>query len=63
MNLSTGVITTFAGDGTCGYGGDNGQATAAELDGPTGVTVELPGTLFVADTDNGRVREVEGSTA
>ena len=35
VNLSTGVITTVAGDGAAGYSGDNGPATAAELDDPT----------------------------
>ena len=34
VNASTGVITTVAGNGTEGYGGDNGPATAAELDSP-----------------------------
>ena len=34
VNLATGVITTVAGNGTGGYSGDNGQATAAELDQP-----------------------------
>ena len=33
-----------------GYSGDNGPATAAELDGPTGVAVDAAGDLFIADT-------------
>ena len=49
VNLSTGIITTVAGNGTAGYSGDNGQATAAELDDPTGVAVDAAGDLFIAD--------------
>ena len=44
------LITTVAGNGTAGYSGDNGQATAAELDDPAGVAVDSAGDLFIADT-------------
>ena len=50
MNHATGVITTVAGNGTEGYSGDNGPATAAELDGPAGVAVDAAGDLFIADS-------------
>jgi sugar lactone lactonase YvrE len=62
VNLSTGVITTFAGTGTFGYSGDNGPATAAELDYPRGVAVDSGGDLFIADYYNYRVREVNHAT-
>ena len=52
VNLATGVITTVAGNGTDGYSGDNGPATAAELNDPVGVAVDAAGDLFIADTDN-----------
>ena len=58
VNLSTGVITTVAGDGTGGYVGDNGAATAAELYDPGGVAADAYGDLFIADTYNDRIREV-----
>jgi hypothetical protein len=58
VNLATGVITTVAGDGTAGYSGDNQQATAAELDHPTAVAVDGAGNLFIADTANNCIREV-----
>ena len=52
------MITTVAGDGTAGYSGDGGQATAAELDAPAGVAVDASGNLYIADTDNNVIREV-----
>ena len=62
VNLSTGIITTVAGNGTWGYSGDNGSATAAKLDYPTGVAVNSAGDLFIADDGNSRIREVNLST-
>ena len=56
--VTTGVITTVAGNGTAGFSGDNGPATSAELSYPSGVAVDLIGNIYVADTDNGRVRKV-----
>ena len=49
VNSATGVITTVAGDGAQGYGGDNGPATAAGLGSPYGVAVDSAGDLFIAD--------------
>ena len=62
VNHATGVITTVAGNGTAGYSGDNGPATAAELDGPDGVAVDSAGDLFIADSMNQRIREVNHAT-
>ena len=62
VNASTGVITTVAGNGTAGYSGDNGQATAAELNAPTGIAVDSAGDLFIADTGNNVIREVNLTT-
>jgi hypothetical protein len=53
-----GTITTFAGTGDRGYGGDGGPATAAQLNGPRDVVLDAAGGLFVADTGNHRVRYV-----
>ena len=58
VNLPTGVITTVAGVGAPGYSGDGGQATAAHLDRPMGVAVDSYGNLFISDTANSVVREV-----
>lgn len=54
----SGVITTVAGNGTAGYGGDGGQAANAQLNLPYGLAVDAPGNLFVADLQNNRVRKV-----
>ncbi len=59
---STGTIVTAAGDGIEGYTGDNGPATAAELNSPGGVAVNSAGDLFIADQDNNVVREVVKAT-
>lgn len=57
----TGVVTTVAGDGTAGFAGDGGPATGAELDEPSAVAVDpASGTLYIADTDNNRIRGVSG---
>jgi sugar lactone lactonase YvrE len=53
-----GVITTVAGDGNYGYGGDGGQATAAQLNDPYDIAVDPAGNLYIADTENNRVRKV-----
>jgi uncharacterized protein (TIGR03437 family) len=55
---STGVITTVAGNGTQGFSGDGGAATAAQLDSPSAVTVGTNGDLFISDYMTGRVRKV-----
>jgi hypothetical protein len=57
LGVSTGQITTVAGDGYPGYAGDGGPATKASLLSPTGVA-EYEGLLFIADTANNRIRAV-----
>jgi uncharacterized protein (TIGR03437 family) len=60
--VSGGVITTVAGDGNFGYNGDGMPATDAWLNGPNGLTVDSAGTIFIADTGNGRIRKVSGGS-
>ena len=52
MNASTGIITTVAGNGTSGYAGDGGPATAAGLQDPHAVAVDASGNLYIADCNN-----------
>jgi uncharacterized protein (TIGR03437 family) len=58
--VAGGVITTVAGNGTQGYGGDNGPATSAQLAGPYGIAVDSAGNLYIGDAPANRVREVTG---
>lgn len=62
VNASTGTIATVAGNGTCGYSGDGGAASSAELNDPQAVAVDAAGDLFIADTGNYSVREVVAGT-
>ena len=53
-----GIISTFAGNGFSGYYGDNIQASNAELSYPWGVAVDSVGNIYIADTGNQCIREV-----
>ncbi|WP_332368345.1 hypothetical protein [Spirosoma telluris] len=53
-----GMISTIAGNGTQGSGGDTGPALSANLNNPTGVAVDATGNVFIADRDNHRIRKV-----
>jgi hypothetical protein len=54
-----GIITTVAGTGVRGYGGDGGPATAAGLGGPDGVAVAADGSIYISDRDAHRIRRVD----
>ncbi len=64
-----GIITTIAGSGPVGadstgkslgsFAGDGGLATQARLNRPSGVAVDVSGNVYIADTDNRRVRKVD----
>ena len=58
---AAGIITTVAGTGAPGFGGDGGMATAAQLDAPEGVVSTPTGYLYISDTRNGRIRRIAGS--
>jgi sugar lactone lactonase YvrE len=54
----SGVITTVAGNGTAGFSGDGGLATATQISQPHDVAVDSAGYLYIADADNNRIRRV-----
>ncbi len=59
---SSGVMSTVAGTtGSNGFMGDGGPATQSQLNGPTGLTVDAAGNLYVADTDNSVIRMISPS--
>lgn len=57
---TAGNIYTVAGNGTAGFSGDGGSATSAELQQPTGVSVDSAQDIFIADSANNAIREVSG---
>lgn len=68
VTASTGIISTVAGtapdvNGThCGFSGDSGVATSAQLYTPYGIAFGNEGDMFIVDYNNQRVRKVDGST-
>src|SRR5437764_164967 len=62
VNMSTGIITTVAGNGIGGFSGDGGPATSATLNFPRGVGLESGGNIFIADASNHRIRVVNHNT-
>ena len=60
---STGTITTFAGTGEGGSGGDGGPAVQSRLANPYGVALDGAGNLYIADSGNNRIRKVDSSGA
>ncbi len=53
-----GIVNTVAGNGSPGYSGDGGPATSATFNSSYGLAVDTEGNLFIADTNNNRVRKV-----
>ncbi len=62
VTVSTGIITTVAGNGTGGFSGDGGAATSAELDSPAAVALDSSGNIYISDLANERIRKVMAST-
>jgi hypothetical protein len=60
--MTAGDIYTIAGNGTVGFSGDGGPATAAEFFDPHGVVADAAGNLVIADTENDRIRVLAAGT-
>ncbi len=58
VDLDTGMIDTFAGTGEEGFSGDGGPAAQAQLSNPRDLEIGPEGDLYIADTDNSRIRAV-----
>lgn len=54
----SGIITTIAGDGSSGFAGDGGAATASRLSAPNSLAVDASGKVYVADAGNNRIRKI-----
>jgi sugar lactone lactonase YvrE len=59
VDLQSGVITTIAGTGEGGYSGDGGPAAQAKVLHPRDLEIGPEGDLYIADTDNGRIRAID----
>ncbi len=53
-----GTISTFAGTGIAGFGGDGGPPASALLNSPAGLAFDSSGALYIADTNNNRIRKI-----
>src|ERR1035437_9334901 len=58
VDISNGIISTVAGNGSGGFNGDNGAATSATLNHPTSIAIDASGNIYIADVLNNRVRKV-----
>jgi uncharacterized protein (TIGR03437 family) len=56
--VSSGIITTMAGNGSENFSGDGGSAGKAQLGGPSGVALDFAGNLYFADLRNNRIRKI-----
>jgi len=63
VDLSTGILTTFAGTGAAALSGDGGAAISAAFDKPQGIYIDSSGNMFVCDTSNHSVRKIAASTS
>jgi hypothetical protein len=59
---SISVISTIAGTGTGSYSGDNGQASSATINSPTGIVIDSSGNVYFNDFNNNCVRKITAST-
>jgi sugar lactone lactonase YvrE len=60
--VSGGTIATIAGTGTAGFSGDGGPSVSAALNNPSALALDSNGNLYIADTDNHRIRKIAGTT-
>lgn len=61
-NAQSQIITTFAGNGSSGFSGDNGLATAAKIGFPGRIAIDDTANVYFADTYNNRIRKISAAT-
>ena len=59
--VNSNTIQTIAGNGTTGYSGDGGSSSSAELNSPLGLAAGTAASLFIADSENSRIRQLLSS--
>ncbi len=62
VDLTTGIITTVAGDGYPSTGSENVPGTSGRLNKPRGLAVDKSGNLYIADSYNNRIRRLDAAT-
>ena len=62
VDATSNVISTVAGNGFSGFGGDGGPAIDAALHYPAGISIDQSGNLYIADTYDNRIRRVDALT-
>lgn len=62
VNAATGIITTVAGSGVFGSGGDGGPATSASMKYPIDVAFDSKQNMYISDRMNNCVRRVDAMT-
>ncbi len=61
VDHATGILSTIAGTGKAGFGGDGGLASAARI-GPNGIAIDRAGNIYIAEFENNRVRRIDVRT-
>lgn len=62
VDAATKIITTYAGTNGCGFTGDGGPAVNAKLNKPIGLDIDAQGNIYIADTENHKIRKVDSVT-
>ncbi|MBC7856430.1 MAG: hypothetical protein IAF94_23620 [Pirellulaceae bacterium] len=62
VDAKTGLISTVAGTGKSGFGGDGGPATKAQMSTPHSIALDAADNLYIADIGNHRIRRVDAKT-
>ena len=63
VDAQTGIITTVVGNGQSGFCGDGGPGVDACVTSPKGLAVDAEGNVFIADSDNNRIRRLDAATS